>query len=88
MTLTNNYNRLIEHVNVTPDMLVRLHEALDSGKYPRTAAHRNLRRYAALAACLAVIIGGASLLNRQPADQSGADASPDRDRRGHGIRFD
>ena len=37
MTLTNNYNRLIEHVNVTPDMLVRLHEALDSGKYPRTA---------------------------------------------------
>lgn len=68
MTLTNNYNRLIEHVNVTPDMLVRLHEALDSGKYPRTAAHRNLRRYAALAACLAVIIGGASLLNRQPAD--------------------
>lgn len=69
MTLTNKYDRLMEHVNVTPDMLIRLHEALDSGKQPqRTAAPRSLRRYAALAACLAVIVGGASLLSRQPAD--------------------
>lgn len=69
MTLSNKYNELMEHVNVTPDMLVRLHDALDSGKQPKQAAKpHTLRRYAALAACLAVIVGGASLLNRQPAD--------------------
>ena len=69
MISMNKYNRLMEHINVTPDMLVRAHAALDAGKQPKsTRITVPLRRYGALAACLAVVICGASLLNRQPQD--------------------
>ena len=69
MISMNKYNRLMEHINVTPDMLVRAHAALDAGKQPKSTRNTvPLRRYGALAACLAVVICGASLLNRQPQD--------------------
>ena len=69
MISMNKYNRLMEHINVTPDMLVRAHAALDAGKQPKfTRKTVPLRRFGALAACLAVVICGASLLNRQPQD--------------------
>lgn len=76
MISMNNYNRLMEHVNVTPDMLVRAHEALDAGKQPKTTRKTvPLRRYGALAACLAVVICGASLLSR-PAQDNPVEALP------------
>ena len=69
MISMNKYNRLMEHVGVTPDMLVRAHAALDAGKQPKSTRKAvPLRRYGALAACLAVVICGASLLNHQPQD--------------------
>ena len=69
MISMNKYNRLMEHINVTPDMLVRAHAALDAGKQPKSTRNTvPLRRYGALAACLAVVICGASLLNRQLQD--------------------
>lgn len=76
MISMNNYNRLMEHVSVTPDMLVRMHAALDAGKKPKyTHKAVPLRRYGALAACLAVVICGASLLNR-PAQDNPVQALP------------
>lgn len=76
MISMNNYNRLMEHVSVTPDMLVRMHAALDAGKQPKyTHKAVPLRRYGALAACLAVVICGATLLNR-PAQDNPVQALP------------
>ena len=76
MISMNKYNRLMEHINVTPDMLVRAHAALDAGKQPKSTRNTvPLRRYGALAACLALVICGASLLNR-PVQDDPVDALP------------
>ena len=46
MISMNKYNRLMEHINVTPDMLVRAHAALDAGKQPKSTRNTvPLRRY-------------------------------------------
>lgn len=75
MISMNKYNRLMEHVNPSPDLEQRLHDALD--KPPVRKPHAR-RRYGAAAACLVLIIGGTAVtqLNRTPANPDGEGKEP------------
>lgn len=59
MISMNKYNRLMEHVNPSPDLEQRLHDALDKPPVRKPSAWR---RYGAAAACLVLIIGGTAVL--------------------------
>lgn len=70
MISMNKYNRLMEHVNPSPDLEQRLHDALDKLPVRKPPAWR---RYGAAAACLVLIIGGTAVMqmNRTPANPDG-----------------
>lgn len=59
MISMNKYNRLMEHVNPSPDLEQRLHEALDAPPVRKPSAWR---RYGAVAACLLLVIGGTAVM--------------------------
>lgn len=75
MISMNKYNRLMEHVNPSPDMEQRLHAALDQSPVRKPSAWR---RYGAAAACLVLIIGGTAVLqmNRTSANPDGEGKEP------------
>ena len=75
MISMNKYNRLMEHVNPSPDLEQRLHNALDKPPVRKPSARR---RYGAAAACLVLIIGGTAVmqLNRTPANPDGEGKEP------------
>lgn len=75
MTSMNKYNRLMEHVNPSPDLEQRLHDALDKPPVRKPSAWR---RYGAVAACLVLIIGGTAVMqmNRTPANPDGEGGEP------------
>ena len=65
----NKYNRLMEHINVTPDMLVRrTRRSTPENSRKSTRITVPLRRYGAFAACLCGCHLRRFLLNRQPQD--------------------
>ena len=75
MISMNKYNRLMEHVNPSPDLEQRLHDALDKPPVRKPSAWR---RYGAAAACLVLIIGGTAVLqmNRTSANPDGEGKEP------------
>ena len=75
MISMNKYNRLMEHVNPSPDLEQRLHDALDKPPVRKPPAWR---RYGAAAACLVLIIGGTAVMqmNRTPANPDGEGKEP------------
>ena len=75
MISMNKYNLLMEHVNPSPDLEQRLHDALDKPPVRKPPAWR---RYGAAAACLVLIIGGTAVtqMNRTPANPDGEGKEP------------
>lgn len=75
MISMNKYNRLMEHINPSPDLEQRLHDALDKPPVRKPSARR---RYGAAAACLVLIIGGTAVMqmNRTPANPDGEGKEP------------
>ena len=75
MISMNKYNRLMEHVNPSPDLEQRLHDALDKPPVRKPSARS---RYGAAAACLVLIIGGTAVMqmNRTPANPDGEGKEP------------
>ena len=75
MISMNKYNLLMEHVNPSPDLEQRLHDALDKPPVRKPPAWR---RYGAAAACLVLIIGGTAVIqmNRTPANPDGEGKEP------------
>ena len=71
MTSMNKYNRLMEHVNPSPELEQRLHNALDKPPVRKPSAWR---RYGAVAACLVLIIGGTAVvqMNRSQPNTDGS----------------
>lgn len=55
MTLMNQYNRLMEHIQVTPEMLSRAHAALDNTAL--STRHHYKKVFGTVAACLLLMIG-------------------------------
>lgn len=65
--MNKKYDEVMEHINVTPEMRNRVLNRiadLDPGKQKQAKIVRfpNIKRFAALAACLAVMIAGAAVL--------------------------
>ena len=75
MISMNKYNRLMEHINPSPDLEQRLHDALDKPPVRKPSAWR---KYGAAAACLVLIIGGTAVMqmNRAPANPDGDGKEP------------
>ena len=75
----SKYNDLMERVAVTPEMKERFMNRVASGELAksRLPRFRMIGRYAALAACLVLLVAGAALLSRYLPERNTAETETD-----------